>query len=203
LKKTKTPQSVSTKTIGDKFKQGPTALFGLDDAVAGVLAGALAKGGIDLGKHAYKFFKRPGSFQVCVEDSRFIMEHHVILLMLINCSPHGIYVEKLDVSYTNDKEIVGVRKDSFSNRTTSHYSGGQKDRTGFPKGFFQERVFPLHLPPAVPTRIMFAIPKVEGGHDVEHRWGRAIFTLTHLKDGKRETIEEEFGLRWTEGDYYY
>jgi hypothetical protein len=32
---------------------------------------------------------------------------------------------------------------------------------------------------------------------------QAIFTLTHLKDGKRETIEEEFGLRWTEGDYYY
>lgn len=201
MTKKKVPQdSPRKRTIGDDEMpvQLPTAsLFGLEAPLAGAIVSVLGKAGIDLGVYAFNFFSQKGPFQVCVEDSQFAYNHHLIQFLAMNCSPHGIYVEKLDVNYTAGKKIHGVRLQDAQKTTPFGYpTKPNLDSDGFPKHYFTERALPFLLPPGGLRRIIIAIPKVEGQHDKSQRWGKVTFSLTYVNDGKQEDLEQDFGLRW-------
>lgn len=201
MTKKKIPQdSPRNRTIGDDemLVQLPTAsLFGLEAPLAGAIVSVLGKAGIDLGAYAFNFFSQKRPFQVCVEDSRFAYNHHLIQFLALNCSPHGIYVEELDVNHTAGKKIHGVRLEGVQEPIEFGFpTEANLGPDGFPEYYFTQGALPLLLPPGGLRRITIAIPKVEGQHDKSQRWGKVTFSLTYVNDGKREDLEEDFGLRW-------
>ncbi len=195
----------TNQPIGDDLSrvQFPESLFGFEAPVAGAILSVLGKAGIDLGTYALSHLSQHGPFQVCVVDSQFLWQHHVIVFLAMNCSPHGIYIENLNVAHTyadTNTKGAGIRGISLKNpyKLTREESGFGTDpkSNDFPSDFFEPRAIPLHLPPGKSNYITLVIPEAAGKNTKGQNWGQAIFSLTHLKNGEQKDVEQNFGLRW-------
>lgn len=191
MEESKLPQSQMPQESAPK-----ASLFGMEAPIAAAIISLLGKAGMDLGSAGYKFFAREDVFQVCIDDSYFFNNHHFVKLILLNCGPHGIYVENISIGYTDRQPIVRL----YKSRQDESWGFGTDDPdsiTGLPKGAVAKTILPFHLRPASVERLTFCIPEVAGSHDSDNAYGQVHFDITYLNDGKRKSVTENFALRWT------